>query len=124
VVDAIDIVTNCETVDKAGAAAGPGGPAGDPRNGGATLAFTTKAVGKKQFSVTIPCAGACKVSATLTAKGKKLATAKKTKLKAGNAKLTLKFKKPSKNVKASLKVTLEAADGTKTTSSKSVKLKR
>ena len=71
----------------------------------------------------IPCAGACKVSATLTVKGKKLATASKTLLKAGDAKLTLKFAKPKKNVTATLKVTLEAADG-KTTSSKSVKLKR
>jgi len=44
----------------------------------------------------IPCAGACKVSATLTAKHKKLATARKTLLKAGNAKLTLKFAKPRK----------------------------
>jgi hypothetical protein len=126
VVDAIDVVTNCETVDKAGATSGPGAPAGDPKNAGgpAAVAFTAKAVGKKKLSVTIPCAGACKVSATLTAKGKKLATARKTMLKAGNAKLTLKFKKPKKNVTASLKVTLEAADGKKTTSSKAVKLKR
>jgi hypothetical protein len=125
VVDAIDTVANCETVDKAGASGGPGGPAGDPKNGNGTgPAFTSKAKGKKQLTVTVPCAGACKVSATLTAKGKKLATAKKTMLKAGSAKLTLKFKKPAKNVTASLKVTLEAADGTKTTSSKAVKLKR
>jgi Ca2+-binding RTX toxin-like protein len=126
VVDAIDIVTNCETVDKAGATSGPGAPAGDPKNTGgpAAVAFTAKTVGKKKLSVTIPCAGACKVSATLTVKGKKLASAKKTLLKAGNAKLTLKFKKPKKNVKASLKVTLQAADGAKATSSKSVKLKR
>jgi len=122
IVDAIDIVANCETVDKAGATSGPGAPAG---NGPAASgpAFTSKAVGKKQLSVTVPCAGACKVTATLTAKGVKLASAKKTMLKAGNAKLTLKFKKPKKTVSATLKVTLEGADG-KATSSKTLKLRK
>ena len=52
--------------------------------------------------MTVPCAGACKVSATLTAKGKKLATGRKTLLKAGNAKLTLKFAKPRRNTTATL----------------------
>ena len=73
--------------------------------------------------MTVPCAAACKVSATLTAKGKKLATGRKTLLKAGNAKLTLKFAKPRRNVTAILKVTVESADG-KTSASKKVKLKR
>ena len=73
--------------------------------------------------MTVPCAGACKVSATLTAKGKKIASARKTLLKAGNAKLTLKFAKPRRKVTAKLKVTVEAADG-KTASTRSVKLKR
>ena len=67
VVDKIDIVSNCETVDAAGAA-----PArhrrrrrrGRHRRSGK---LTVKAVGKKQLSVTVPCAGACKVSVTLTA---------------------------------------------------------
>jgi hypothetical protein len=63
------------------------------------------------------------VSATLTVKGSKLATARKTLLRAGDAKLTLKFRKPRRTVTATLKVTVEAADG-KTASTKKVKLRR
>src|SRR3954453_11039490 len=32
IIDAIDIATNCEQVDRAGAASGPDAPAGDPKN--------------------------------------------------------------------------------------------
>ena len=113
IVDAIDTVAACETVEKGAPA--PPAPAGQK--------LTVRASGKKRLIVTVPCAGACKVSATLTAKGKKIASARKTLLKAGNAKLTLKFAKPRRNVTAKLKVTVEAADG-KTASTKSVKLKR
>ena len=71
----------------------------------------------------MPCAGACKVSATLTVK-KKLAKASKTLLKAGDAKLTVKVDKQKKTVSATLKVTVQAADGTKSSATKTVKLKR
>jgi Ca2+-binding RTX toxin-like protein len=129
IVDAIDIVSNCETVDTAGAAPGGsgggqgGGAAGGSAAASAGPALSVKTVGKKQLAVTVPCSGACKVSATLSAKGKKLATARKTLLKAGNAKLTLKFAKPRRAVTATLKVTVEGADG-KASSSRSVRLKR
>jgi Ca2+-binding RTX toxin-like protein len=127
VVDTIDVVSNCETVDAAGGApggsatglagaGGPGGTAGAPK-------LTVKALGKKKLAVTVPCAGACKVSATLTAKGRKLASGHKTLLKGGKAKLTLKFRKPSRTVKAKLKVTVQSASG-KTSASKALKLKR
>src|SRR4051812_43702600 len=88
IVDAIDIVTNCETVDKAGAPAGGGGGgaggSGAGASGGASgLSFTARAVGKTSVAVMVPCGGACKVSATLTVRGRKLAAARKTLLKAG-----------------------------------------
>jgi Ca2+-binding RTX toxin-like protein len=125
IVDAIDVVANCETVDKAGAASsgGPGGgAAGAPA--GAGPSFTARAVGKKSVSVVVPCGGACKVSAVLTVKGRKLAGARKTMLKAGDAKLTLKFKRVRKSVTAVVKVTVEGADGARSSSSKVLKLKR
>jgi hypothetical protein len=115
-VDPIDTVTGCETVEKGAAAPAAGGAA-------AGKAFTVRASGKQRLIVTVPCAGACKVSAVLTAKGKRLATGRKTLLKAGNAKLRLKFAKPRRKVTAKLKVTVEAADG-RTASTRSVKLKR
>ena len=118
IVDTIDVVANCETVD----GAAPAKP-GDPSKPDAGLKFSSKALGKKKLTVTVPCAGACKVSATLTAKGKRLATGRKTLLTAGNAKLTLKFAKPRRNTTATLKVTVESADG-KASASKAVKLKR
>ncbi|HEX6023933.1 MAG TPA: hypothetical protein VFZ00_18230 [Solirubrobacter sp.] len=122
VVDTIDVVANCETVEGAAPSKSQtGGDTGKP--GAASLKFSAKAVGKKKLSVTVPCAAACKVSATLTAKGKKLATGRKTLLKAGKAKLTLKFAKPRRNVTATLKVTVQSADG-KASASKKVKLKR
>ena len=123
VVDAIDIVTNCETVDKAGATTGPGAPAGDRsrRHGGP--AFTAKRSARRADGDD-PVRRRLQGLGDADGQGQEARHARKTLLKAGNAKLTLKFKKPKKNVTATLKVTLEAADGTKTTSSKSVKLKR
>lgn len=119
VVDAIDVVANCEAVDKAGATGGPGAPAGNDKPG---PKVTAKQKGTK-LNLTVPCAGACKVKATLTYKKKTLGKASKTLLKAGDAKLTVKFKKQKKAVKATLKVTVEGADGT-TSTTKTVKLKR
>jgi hypothetical protein len=117
IVDTIDVVANCETVDGSAAAQNSGG------SGAAKQKFSWKASGKKKGTVTVPCATACKVTVTLTAKGKKLATGRKTLLRAGNAKVTLKFAKPRRNVTATLKVTVQSADG-RTSASKKVKLKR
>lgn len=122
VVDAIDVVANCETVDKAGATTGPGAPAGSDKPAPTGPKVTAKQKGAK-LAVTVPCAGACKVKATLVVKHKTVGKASKTLLKAGDAKLTLKFKKPRKTVSATLKVTVEGADG-KTSTSKTVKLSR
>ena len=117
IVDTIDVVANCETVDGSAAAQNNSGGSSSKQK------FSWKASGKKKGTVTVPCAAACKVSVSLTAKGKKLAAGRKTLLKAGNAKVTLKFAKPRRNLTATLKVTVESADG-KTSASKKVTLKR
>ena len=108
---------------RAGAAARPGSaPAGNTDSTPAPT-FAYKLKGTK-LSLTVPCAGACKVSATLTVKKKTIGKASKTLLKAGDAKLTVKVKKQRKTVNATLKVTVEAADGTKASATKTVKVKR
>ena len=80
--------------------------------------------------MTVPCAAACKVSVSLVVNKKTVASGKKTMLKAGDAKLTLKVSKKSKRAftklkkaTATLKVTVEDASG-KASSSKTLKLKR
>ena len=88
-----------------------------------TPAFAYKLKGTK-LNLTVPCAGACKVSATLTVKKKTIGKASKTLLKAGDAKLTVKVKKQKKTVSATLTVTVQAADGTKSSATKTVKVKR
>jgi Ca2+-binding RTX toxin-like protein len=137
VVDAIDVVSSCETVDVAGATPQPGpppgGPAGDGKSGPAakvTGKLSVKTIAKKGLGVTIPCATACKVSVALVVKGKTVASARKTLLKPGEAKLTLKVAKKSlkafkklKKASATLKVTVEGADG-KASSSKTLSLKK
>ena len=116
IVDTIDVVANCETVD--GAA---------PREADATRPSQKFSCEGDRQEEAAPSRSRARPPArcpsTLTAKGKKLATGRKTLLKAGNAKLTLKFAKPRRNVTATLKVTVESADG-KTSASKKVKLKR
>jgi Ca2+-binding RTX toxin-like protein len=62
-VDAIDVVANCETVDKGGAGPGPG-PGGDKLNG--PKRYTSKAL-RKGIKVDWNCAAACTVKLTLTA---------------------------------------------------------
>jgi Ca2+-binding RTX toxin-like protein len=123
IVDAIDIVANCESVDKAGATSGPGAPAGNPQAGGKSGPKVAYKLKGTKLNLTVPCAGACKVKATLTVKKKTLGKASKTLLKAGDAKLTVKFKRQRKSVNATLTVTVEGADG-KASTSKTIKLKR
>jgi hypothetical protein len=121
IVDAVDVVANCEVVQGGGSGPAPGGePA--PQPGKPAPSFTAKQKGTK-LTVTVPCAGACKVKAELAVGKKRLGKASKTLLKAGNAKLTVKFKRQRKAVKATLKITVEGADG-KASASRTVKLKR
>ena len=121
IVDKIDVVSGCETVDVAGGGSGPEAPAGNTGKPAPTFAYKLKGT---KLNLTVPCAGACKVSATLTVKKKTIGKASKTLLKAGDAKLTVKVKKQRKTVSATLKVTVQAADGTKSSATKTVKVKR
>jgi Ca2+-binding RTX toxin-like protein len=134
VVDPVDVVSSCETVDVGGAAKpGPGGPSGGAASGPqATLTgkLSIKTIAKRGLGVKVPCATACKVSVSLVVHKKTVASAKKTLLKAGDAKLTLKVSKKSlkafkklKKTSATLKITVEGADG-KTSSSKTLRLKQ
>jgi Ca2+-binding RTX toxin-like protein len=132
-VDAIDTVANCEHVNATGAGK-PSGPAGPGTTAGpqATVKgkLSIKTIAKKGLAVTVPCANACKVSASLVVKKKTVASAKKTLLKGGDAKLKLKVAKKSlkafkklKKASATLKVTVEDAAG-KTASSSKLSLKK
>lgn len=131
-VDAIDTVANCETVNKSGSGT-PSGPAGPGTTGPqakVTGKLSIKAIGKKGLGVTVPCASACKVSVSLLVNKKTVATGKKTMLKAGDAKVTLKVSKKAKKsftrlkkANATLKVTVEGAEG-KSSGSQSLKLKK
>jgi hypothetical protein len=134
IVDAVDVVSACETVDAAGATTKPApGDTGGPSAGPAakvTGKLSIKRIASKGLGVTVPCATACKVSVSLVVKKKTVASAKKTLLKAGDAKLTLKVSKKSlkafkklRKASATLKVTVEGADG-KASSSKSLALKK
>ncbi len=130
IVDAIDVVANCETVEKSGSTPDPGPPAGAGPAAKVTGKLSIRTIAARGLGVTVPCAGACKVTVSLVVKGKTVATGRKTLLKAGNAKLTLKVtsksKKAFKRLKktsATLKVTVEGANG-KASSSKTLTLKR
>jgi Ca2+-binding RTX toxin-like protein len=135
VVDAIDVVSSCETVDVGGATPKPGpGPGGPAGNAGPKATVTgklsIKTIASKGLGVKVPCATACKVSVSLVVKKKTVASASKTLLKAGDAKLTLRVSKHSlkafkklKKTSATLKVTVQGADG-KASSSKTLSLKK
>jgi hypothetical protein len=134
IVDAIDVVASCETVDAAATTGkpGPADPGAEPTGPAAKVTgkLSIKTIAKRGLGVSVPCAGACKVSVSLVVKKKTVASASKTLLKAGDAKLTLKIAKKSlkafkklKKASATLKVTVEGADG-KASSSKSLSLKR
>jgi Ca2+-binding RTX toxin-like protein len=76
-VDAIDVVANCEQVDKAGGGAGPG-PNGTDAQLNGPKRYTRKQL-KKGIAVAWDCAAACTVKLTLTA-DKKTARTLRTKL--------------------------------------------
>jgi Ca2+-binding RTX toxin-like protein len=138
IVDAVDVVTNCETVEGAGSNRGPapGGPAGGLKFtiGPAKLA----ALASKGMKLKVACAAACTVSGTMTADKatarklgtKKVATGKGKASGAGTATVTLK---PSRSVARKLKklnaakVTVKitaSSGGAKQTASRTLTLKR
>ena len=130
-VDQLDIVAFCGTVDRQ--TVGGGGPAG---GGAAAFTFTVgksiklKALLKKGLVVRLKCAGACKVAATLSYKGKKLGSGRKTLHKAGNVRLAVRIGKKARakvrrlrGKKLTLRIKVTSA-GKTTTLTRKVKLKR
>ena len=136
IVDAIDVVTNCETVEGAGS---NGGPAPGRRRLKFTFGLARLAkFAAKGLKVKVPCAAACTVSGTATADKatarklgtKKLASGKGKAGKAGTATVTLK---PSRSVARKLKklksakVTIKltaSSGGAKQTASRTLTIKR
>jgi hypothetical protein len=123
IVDALDTVANCEKVD-VGAGGGPGGGGGG-NTGKDGLTVATKAKRKsllaKGLRLTLPCAGACKVSAKLALKGKTVGTGSRTMISAGTAKVTVKLSKAGKRKlrklsRASLRLTVTVKDAAGATS--------
>jgi Ca2+-binding RTX toxin-like protein len=126
-VDAIDTVTNCETINRAGAAASGAG-AGDQGKGGAGGAkakgiavigaarITALLAGR--LTLGVPCTAACRVTVAAKAGGRTVATGRTTLLKAGTAKVKLKVAKKAKGslkrakkVRLSLTATVAGASG-------------
>jgi Ca2+-binding RTX toxin-like protein len=142
IVDSIDIVANCETVDAAAAGGGgsggggAGGGAGGGGGGSGALSFTVarlklRALSAKGLSISVPCAGACEVSGTIVYKGKKVGGGRGAALKAGRATARLKLTRTGKqalkrarSAKLTIKVTLTSADGAKLSGSRTLTVKR
>jgi Ca2+-binding RTX toxin-like protein len=121
-VDAIDVVTNCETVNKSGGtgtapgAGGNQGAGGAGGKGGAAIALVgaarIKALLAGKLAVKVPCAAACRITVTGKAGGKTVATGRATLLAAGTATVKLKASKKAKRSLArakKLKLTLTAS---------------
>jgi Ca2+-binding RTX toxin-like protein len=134
----VDGFQACESVDRQTVAV-PGGGAGSgggPAGGGAAFTYTIpksiklKALLKKGLVVRLKCARACKVVGTLSSKGKKLGSGRKTLHKAGNVRLAVKIGKKARakvrrlrGKKLTLRVKVTTA-GKTTTLTRKVKLKR
>jgi hypothetical protein len=133
----VDGFQACEAVDRA--TVGGGGPGGaGPGGGGAASALALqvgksiklKALLKRGLGLRLTCAGACKVVATLSYKGKKLGAGRKTRSGAGNVRLAAKIARKSRakvrrlrGKKLTLRVKVTSA-GKTTTLTRKVKLKR
>ena len=131
VVDAVDTVANCETVEGAGSNGGPGGPGGPSGSlkltiGSAKLA----AVAAKGLKVKVACSAACTASGTMKLGAKKIGAGKGKAAKAGTATVTIKVAKKYvrklkrlKSAKTTVKVSVKQGGKTQTVS-RSVTLKR
>ena len=126
VVDPIDVVANCETV-QGGHGPGPGpGPAPGPLAG---LTFSVKkttlrALAKNGMTVAVPCPSACTISGTLLANGRKVGGGRAK--GSGTVSLKLKLDRKAKRKrlrKVTVRITVKAG-GVSRTASRTVKLKR
>jgi Ca2+-binding RTX toxin-like protein len=139
IVDAIDVVANCETVEGGGS---NGGPApGGPSAGKLKFTFGLTGLAKvaaNGLKVKVPCAAACTVSGSVIADKatarklgtKKVASGKGEASKAGTATVTLKPSravarklKKLRSAKVTIKVTVSSG-GAKQTATRSLMLKR
>jgi ribonuclease PH len=85
----------------------------------------------KGLTVGVPCPAACKVTGTLTYKGKTVGSGHKTAIKAGTAKVRITLTKAGKKAlrkarkaKLTLKVSMAPASGAKKTAKKTLTVKR
>jgi hypothetical protein len=141
VVDTIDVVANCETVDAAGSGGGgnpPGGGGGNPPGGGGTGALVLKiakvrlaALAGKGLTVGVACPAACKVAGTLGYKGRTVGSGRRTSITGGTTKVRLKLTKAgrkalrkARRAKLTVKVSMTPASGSKLTASKTITVKR
>ena len=130
-VDAIDTVTNCETVT--GAGSNGGGP--DGNSGAKKLTMTIGkvklgALASKGLTVKVNCTAACTAKGTLKLGGKAIAKGTGKAAKAGTASVKLKASKKAarklrklKTAKATVKITVKQA-GKSSSLSRKVTLKR
>jgi Ca2+-binding RTX toxin-like protein len=140
IVDSIDVVSNCETIDGAGPGGGGGnsggsGGAGGGAHGGA-LTFSLarvklRALSAKGLSIKVPCAAACSISGTISYKGKPVGGGRGTALRAGNATARLKLTKAGKRAlkrvrtaKLTVRITMTPASGAKVTATRTLTVKR
>jgi Ca2+-binding RTX toxin-like protein len=124
----------CESVDRQTVAV-PGGPGEGAADPGAAFALKvagsarSKSLLKKGLSVRLKCPGACKITAELRYKSKKLGSARKTLKKAGAAKLIVRISKKAKRTirklkKGNLTLRVKVTVGGKTTTiTRTVKFK-
>jgi hemolysin type calcium-binding protein len=128
VVDAIDVVANCETVEGGGSNGGPAGPGGSLKVtiGSAKLA----AVAAKGLKVKVACSAACSATGTMKLGAKKIGAGKGKAAKAGTATVTIKIAKKYvrklkrlKSAKTTVKLSVKQGGKTQTVS-RSVTLKR
>ncbi len=127
-VDANDVVTNCETVNKGAAATTAPGAGNGGRAGGATgrpatgLSFVgaanIRALMANRLAVGVPCAAACRITVTAKAGGRTVATGRATLLAAGTAKVRLRVAKKARRslgrarqLKLSVTASVAGADG-------------
>jgi Ca2+-binding RTX toxin-like protein len=146
IVDKIDVVANCETVDAAGGGGGSGGAGGGgggDAGGIAGMAVTGKlsvrTLATRGLTLTVPCAAACKISAALTVDRKTARKLRATRIGGGTKKLakpgtaTVKLRLAGKvkrrflrlrKATVTLQVTVTGADGAKQMAQRKLSLKR
>jgi hypothetical protein len=95
-VDALDVVAFCSVVDRPGQVTPPPARSGQTSPLTVAKSIKLKRLLKTGLSVRFKCAAACRVTATLTHKGKKLGAGRKTLRRAGTARVVVRIAKRSR----------------------------